>query len=556
MQQADGSVEYCAPSAIANPQVRDVALPRADFQGAAWQFLIGLLQTALPPVDDGEWLDRLVEPPSVAELDAAFAPFADAFEFGGDGPRFMQDHDRLEDVQPGPVGGLLIDAPGARTVKLNTDFFVKRGRIDTLCPDCAAIALYTMQINAPAGGAGVRVGLRGGGPLTTLVLPEDENATLWSRLWANVMPRDAVGQKGQNWSQPSADDGDLFFWMQATRVSDRKGTEVLPDGMHPLHAYWAMPRRFWLLFEQEHDSCDLCGRPTTAVVRQIRSKKQGANYDGPWLHPLTPYRRDPKKLETLPLSTKGQPTGLGYRHWPDLILPDAEGSGAMPARMLQHYMRHKVCFVDDERAAGETFDALLKHPRLWVFGYDMSNMKARGWYSTDMPLVAVAPQSQDRLRDWVQSFVTLASQFAWMVRQQLRAAWFKRPGDAKGDMTQIEAEFFERSEPAFYDVLRQMGDVLAGDTGAAALPAHVFEAWYRRLKRDAMTVFEQHALSGSLEGLKTQQLARMTRARRSLQAFVNGSGKGGKTVREFATRGGFELQPARVNNPAQEAGDE
>ncbi|MBR9905620.1 MAG: type I-E CRISPR-associated protein Cse1/CasA, partial [Gammaproteobacteria bacterium] len=46
---SNGEVEYHPPSAIADPDVINLALPRADFQGAAYQFLIGLLQTALPP---------------------------------------------------------------------------------------------------------------------------------------------------------------------------------------------------------------------------------------------------------------------------------------------------------------------------------------------------------------------------------------------------------------------------------------------------------------------------------------------------------------------------
>ncbi len=228
----EGATVYRPPSAVADPEIVDLALPRADFQGAAYQFLIGLLQTALPPKDHGDWLDRFIEPPDVDELEAAFAPFASAFELDGDGPRFMQDLDPLDDVKEATVSGLLIDAPGANGIKNNTDFFVKRGRVEAMCEDCAALALFTMQINAPAGGAGIRVGLRGGGPLTTLVLPESADAGLWSRLWLNVVTPQVLTRPGQSWQAPSVDDDSLFLWMAPTRVSDKKGTEVLPEGMH------------------------------------------------------------------------------------------------------------------------------------------------------------------------------------------------------------------------------------------------------------------------------------------------------------------------------------
>lgn len=542
----DRGIEYRPPSTLADPDVLDLALPRADFQGAAWQFLIALLQTVMTPKDTDAWLDHYQHPPSVAELEAAMAPFAQAFELDGDGPRFMQDLDPLAEVKEAPVSGLLIDSPGANGIKHNTDFFVKRGRVETMCPDCAALALYTMQINAPAGGAGIRVGLRGGGPLTTLIVPKDESQSLWDRLWPNVIPADSVGQKGQTWQTPQADDGDLFFWMTDTRISDKKGTEVYPEQVHPLHAFWSMPRRFRLLFDETSGCCDLCGREAVRPVRRLRAKKQGANYDGPWLHPLTPYRRlNPKKQDELPLSSKGQPDGLGYRHWSGWVLEDEAQSGAIPARVVQHHLG-KYRMVRTARDDGEAFDALFQRARLWVFGYDMDNMKPRGWYSVEMPLVAVPEQYQTQLRDWVKCFVDLSGDIAWTLRNQLKRAWFKRTEDAKGDMSQIDAQFFEATQLAFFAALRQMGQVLCDNTSNEAtpiLPPASYRDWYRALRQEALALFDSQAISGPLEGLKMQQLERISDARRYLTAYLNGSGKKvGKTVQTFAQEGGFELK--------------
>ncbi|WP_444985339.1 type I-E CRISPR-associated protein Cse1/CasA [Halomonas mongoliensis] len=533
-----GSVAYRPPTAVADPEIVDLALPRADFQGAAYQFLIGLLQTALPPQNQGDWLDRFVEPPSMEELEAAFAPLADAFELDGDGPRFMQDLDPLDDVKDSTVSGLLIDAPGANGIKNNTDFFVKRGRVEVMCEDCAALALFTMQINAPAGGAGIRVGLRGGGPLTTLALPDSGDASLWSRLWLNVVTSRALTRSGQAWQAPRYDDDTLFLWMAPTRVSDKKGTEVLPEGMHPLHPYWSMPRRFRLLFEEGPCHCDICGREATHAVRRIRAKKQGANYDGPWLHPLTPYRRDPKKPNEPPLSSKGQPGGLGYQHWSNLVLQDADTSGALPALVVQDYVAEKVRAVDEERRFGEEIAALLKHARLWAFGYDMDNMKPRGWYSVEMPLVAVPAAQQERLRAWVQRFTDLARQIAWMVRTQIKNAWFDRPSEAKGDMSHIDLAFYDATRGAFFHALHGFQQTLAKADDAPSLPPEVAEQWYRTLKREGMALFEEQSLSGALEAVDLQ---RATAARRQLQSFLAGRSKGSKAIRQFAETGGFAL---------------
>jgi CRISPR system Cascade subunit CasA len=146
--------------------------------------LIGLLATASPPHDHDGWLEMWDKPPAPTALDAAFEQIAHAFALDGDGPRFLQDFEELVS-DPEPIERLLIEAPGASTTHNNTDLLVHRSRYTTLGRAAAAIALFTFQSWAPAGGAGNRTGLRGGGPLTTLVLPRSE-ASIWHILWANV----------------------------------------------------------------------------------------------------------------------------------------------------------------------------------------------------------------------------------------------------------------------------------------------------------------------------------------------------------------------------------
>ena len=46
-KRRNGEIEYRPPTAIADPEVIELAMPRADFQGAAYQWLIGLLQNGV-----------------------------------------------------------------------------------------------------------------------------------------------------------------------------------------------------------------------------------------------------------------------------------------------------------------------------------------------------------------------------------------------------------------------------------------------------------------------------------------------------------------------------
>ncbi|HTH99547.1 MAG TPA: type I-E CRISPR-associated protein Cse1/CasA, partial [Acidisoma sp.] len=181
-RRRDGELCVISPAQITddltdNPIVA-ITWPRADFRVATLEFLTGLLTTAYPPADMGEWAEGWHDPPSPETLAAAFAPFAHAFVLDGDGPRFLQDFEFLV-AESEPAENLLIEVAG------NSGLLVHPGRITQLGRPAAAIALYTLQSWAPSGGRGNRTGLRGGGPLVTMVVPRDTDS-LWHQIWANV----------------------------------------------------------------------------------------------------------------------------------------------------------------------------------------------------------------------------------------------------------------------------------------------------------------------------------------------------------------------------------
>ena len=134
-------------SDIGDASVKDVVSPRADFRGAIYQLLIGLLQTCYTPKDRREWLKNWQTPPPHDVLKQAFAPYVNAFNLDSQigEPAFMQDLTLVEGEEK-DIAALLIEAPGGKTIKDNQDHFIKRGRIDALSPWTAALALFTMQM--------------------------------------------------------------------------------------------------------------------------------------------------------------------------------------------------------------------------------------------------------------------------------------------------------------------------------------------------------------------------------------------------------------------------
>jgi len=248
VRRGSGKIARIAPWQVTDRFAEDpfiqLAAPRPDFNGALVQFLIGLLQTCFAPEDQREWRQRLRQAPTSEELKKAFLPVAPHFDLDGKGPRFLQDltlGKEIEELESAaqedrtrPIGDILIEAPTGKTLRDNTDLFVKRGRVESLCPACAAAALLCLQTNAPAGGQGNRTGIRGGGPLTTLVLAD----TLWATSWLNVLERKVFLNATGNSDRDAP--GDQFPWLAPTRTSEG-GRDTTPEDAHPTQVFWAMP---------------------------------------------------------------------------------------------------------------------------------------------------------------------------------------------------------------------------------------------------------------------------------------------------------------------------
>ena len=192
---SDGKRAFVRLGEISQPHdgraIVRIATGRPDCDISLTEFLIGLLAVTMGPETRRDWVKRYRSPPSREELEAALAPLEPAMILDGAAARFFQDAEPLSGEANG-IDALFIDAPGTSTIRDNADHFVKRGRTSVLSRAGAAIVLATLQTSAPSGGAGHRTSLRGGGPLTTLVLPGlpgNAEPTLWQRLWANVPNR-------------------------------------------------------------------------------------------------------------------------------------------------------------------------------------------------------------------------------------------------------------------------------------------------------------------------------------------------------------------------------
>jgi CRISPR system Cascade subunit CasA len=508
IQRHSGSVEKIAPTRLtagADDPAMDILAPRADFRGALYQFLIGLLQTAIAPRDLRQWRERWNTPPDESAVREALGPYTEAFEFDASGPAFMQDLELPVSDSVG-IAALLIDAPGDKTIADNKDHFVHRDGVKKVCYSCSASALFTLQINAPTGGAGHRVSLRGGGPLTTLLVPEEAGMGLWQKLWVNVLPQDALNYP----MNPRL--SDVLPWMAPARTSEPGGVgDTTPETVHPLQSYWSMPRRIRLDFPNgEPGTCDLCGELAERLVQIYRTKNYGVNYTGAWLHPLSPYNYD-SKGEKPPLSVKGQRGGIGYRHWLGLTMGNAD-KAPDAAIVVKHFNRWQDRMPDK-----------VQRMRLWCFGYDLDNMKARCWYDSTLPTVGFA-NDEKRLAfiDAVAHLLEVAKEAASLLHKYVKEAWFRRPGDV-GSEPAIPLSFWQASENRFYQMLEKLA---RADLSRDEEKISLYGEWLKSVSSIAVELFDEWALAAPIEDMN---MARVVKARTDLLKLL----RRGKAAKEL-----------------------
>ena len=520
-RRRSGTIENIPPWRITEQMTDDpfvaFAWPRHDFNGATHEFLIGLLSTAATPANEDDWVDWWSDPPAPDKLKERFDEVAHAFNLDGPGPRFLQDLDPLDDAKETGVATLLIETPGAQTLRNNADLFIKRGGAPVLCRAVAAMALYTLSAYAPAGGAGHRTSLRGGGPMTTLIVAEhpDYSYNLWGRLWPNVETEQQIEMRS---TDTASGDGfsSIFPWLLPTRTSNPKvgGRSTTQADVHPLQVYWGMPRRIRLQFEDAHGQpCNLTESLDSVIVKSYRTRNYGTNYSEGFEHPFSPYYL--QKPGTVKLPVHPGPGGVNYRLWPGIVV-QSDNQLRDPAQVVRHWSERAKLVQQDTRFT--------------VFGYDMDNMKARAWIECEMPLLIM---NDAAAIEWLKHFISLstagAGTVAQLLTQYIKSALFNRPTDVSGDFGFIAERFYRETEADFHVAINEAARLIEQNTDDDDPTIQVRENWAPIMANASLRLFNEFV---SAEGIENRDMKRYVKARYFLVLALGGYGKSGKLLFE------------------------
>lgn len=121
-----------------------------------------------------------------------------------------------------------------------------------------------------------------------------------------------------------------------------------------------------------------------------------------------------------------------------------------------------------------------------------------------------------------------AESMASVLHRQVKAAWFRRPGDVGAEPAVLQS-FWQGTETVFYHLLDELA-VLDFDSEAAL--ALVYRRWLLNTRRQVLALFDHWVLSGPLED---QDMQRVVKARADLIKELNG-GKALKPLWEIVNR--------------------
>lgn len=479
VRTSDGGQWIIRPDQISEAGVVRPDWPRADFNLACYELLIGLVYLCDPPKHARQWRSGLT--PNPEQLREKMAPLAPAFNLDGDGPRFLQDIEPLDGEAQG-VDMLFIDSSGGNTAKNNADLMVKRGRYSGLPLPLAAMALFTLQSQAPSGGAGNRTSMRGGGPLITLVDPGNDSATpLWGMVWTNVPDGQALDPSDLAAALP---------WMRKTRTSEsgKVPTEQHEDSTLALtEMFFGMPRRLRFSFSTD----------TPPLVTGVQQRPYGTNY-GLWKHPLSPYYQQKIGSEMLPMHPR--PGLESFRNWAGIVFQKSDG------------LRH----VADTLVTWQKRNPSSDKASLHIGGWAMDNMKPRDFLWSRQPLF---PLAETAVQDAV-ALVEAANAFSMALAGALQTV----VGASSMDATSVEPvreAFYIETQASFEALLSRLvaGEELSGDGGKTGLARD----WVVALRKVALRLFEDRAMPG-LANRSIEDVEAIVAAQRKLQFAFYGYG--------------------------------
>lgn len=299
-----------------------LSLPRDDMELACLQLLVCLVQTLFAPSDRAALRQRLKTPLTPEEYRTGIDGKESWFDLAHPEHPFMQTLG-VKSKELTEMAKLF----AGLTSSTSSVFVNEPGLADNLCPSCAAIGLFNQANNAPSFGGGFKGSLRGGAPITTLVLEDD----LRRRIWRNVLPEDRLAK--------------LMPWHPETReqkpnwIAPVKAGEVFQfNQLGLLRGLFWQPAHIELAMSEQGGHCASCGKTGETLYAGFKKEKFVYEMKGVWPHPHSPRYWDLKKGEKLEKFASFTTIASAWTQLTSFIVEAADKkSGHIPAPTVSQF---------------------------------------------------------------------------------------------------------------------------------------------------------------------------------------------------------------------------
>jgi len=448
-----------------------VSLPRDDMEIACLQLLVSLTQVLFIPDNKDQLVERIAHPVSEGDYIAAIESKQDWFELDHPQHPFMQ----IRGVKAKELTGMAKLFAGL-TGATSSAFVNESGLASQLCSTCTTIALFNQAANCPSFGGGFKASIRGGSPVTTLIL----GGNLRQTIWRNVLCKEML-DVSMPWFETTQNEAPNWVSL----VKEKESIEAHQTGL--LRGLFWQPAHIELVKNDGEGICDCCDQESECYIG-FKKEKFVYDFKGIWPHPHGPRVFKVSKREREEKFSSFTTTAPSWTLLTQfLIRKEQEREGHTPAPVISQVKK-----------MGSVNERLC----LMVGGYrnkQASILERRH----ELFNIAVGWQNNDRQ---IERIVDTGLAYKTELRKKL-FGFFKATGASLQD--QGEHLFYKQTEYMVHGMLRNMD---FKESKAA------FSDYHQRLRETTRNIFQQITESYQNEPKMIKALAI---ARRGLEKSLN-----------------------------------
>ena len=269
--QQEGSFQHISlQSLLCEESSWQISLPRDDMEMACLQLLVSLTQVLFTPTDKSQLKQRIAQSITEVEYIDAVKDKLEWFELDHPEQPFMQVRG-VKAAELTDMAKLYAGLTGATS----SAFMNEPNLASKLCSTCATIGLFNQASNCPSFGGGFKASLRGGAPITTLILGDNLRQTLWS----NVLSRETLNGV-MLWYEETLDEKPNWVDLIKAKESVQAHNTGILRGL-----FW-QPAHIELV-KGEDAACDCCGQ-IGELYTGFKKEKFVYDFNGVWPHPHGP----------------------------------------------------------------------------------------------------------------------------------------------------------------------------------------------------------------------------------------------------------------------------